>query len=216
MRPDDRMEAMKSMNFRRIFFLGVLVGLGCATVAQAQFAAYGMVNGERLKGITCLDPAGVCAASNGTFKPYGGTVGVFYDWRSFGPLRLGIDARGTFLDGNKSAYSYMGGSESMRHNAALGGLRATFKTPFHVLRPYVQASAGLGRTDATAPAPAPLTTLFYRNFTQVEGFAGLDLALFNNIDLRVIELGAGEIFGPSSHSIQSIGIGIVFHPTRER
>jgi len=46
--------------------------------------------------------------------------------------------------------------------------------------------------------------------------AGLDLALFQNVDLRVIELGAGEIFGPSSHSIQSIGLGIVFHTTRER
>jgi len=207
---------MKSMNFRRIFFLGVLVGLGCAAAAQAQFAAYGMVNGENLKGITCLDPLGQCAASNGTFKPYGGTVGAFYDFRSYGPVQVGIDVRGTFLDGNKSAYSYMGGSESQRHDAALGGLRATFKTPFHVLRPYVQVSAGLGRTDATAPAPAPITSLYYRNFTQVEGFAGLDLALFNNIDLRLIELGAGEIFGPSSHSIQSIGIGIVFHPTRQK
>jgi hypothetical protein len=210
------MEAMKSMNFRRIFFLGVLVGLGCAAAAQAQFAAYGMVNGENLKGITCLDPLGQCAASNGTFKPYGGSVGAFYDWRSFGPIQLGVDVRGTFMNSSKSAYSYMGGSESQRHNAALGGLRATFKTPFHVLRPYAQISAGLGRTDATAPAPAPLTTLFYRNFTQVEGFAGLDLALFQNVDLRVIELGAGEIFGPSSHSIQSIGIGIVFHPTRPK
>src|SRR5665213_4601087 len=101
------MEAMKSMNFRRILFLGVLVGLGCAAVAQAQFAAYGMVNGENLKGITCLDPQGQCAASNGTFKPYGGTVGAFYDWRSFGPLRLGVDVRGTFMNSSKSAYSYM-------------------------------------------------------------------------------------------------------------
>src|ERR1700743_2178114 len=145
------MEAMKSMNFRRIFFLGVLVGLGCAAAAQAQFAAYGMVNGENLKSITCLDPLGQCAASNGTFKPYGGTIGMFYDWRSYGPVRLGVDARVTFLDGNKSAYSYMGGSESMRHNSALGGLRATFKTPFHVLRPYVQVSAGLWRPGATPP-----------------------------------------------------------------
>jgi hypothetical protein len=210
------MEAMKSMNFRRIFFLGVLVGLGCAVAAQAQFAAYGMVNGENLKGITCLDPSGQCAASNGTLRPYGGTVGAFYDFRSYGPVQVGLDVRGTFLNSNKSAYSYQGGSESFRHDAALGGLRATFKTPFHVLRPYVQVSAGLGRTDATAPAPAPLTTLYYRNFTQVEGFAGLDLALFNNVDLRLIELGAGEIFGPSSHSVQSIGIGIVFHPTRQK
>jgi hypothetical protein len=49
----------------------------------------------------------------------------------------------------------------------------------------------------------------------VQGFAGLDLALFSNVDFRAIEFGAGELFGPSSHGVQTIGLGIVFHTTRE-
>lgn len=34
------------------------------------------------------------------------------------------------------------------------------------------------------------------------------------VNLRAIELGASEAFGPPSHSIQSIGIGVVFHTAR--
>jgi hypothetical protein len=217
------MEVMKTMNFRRIFLSGVLIGLGFATMARAQFAAYGMVHGERLKDIVCVDPRG-CATTtdtpvaNGqknTADPYGGTIGAFYDFRSFGPVTLGVDVRGTFLNTNKAAFAYQSSLGFMRHDSVLGGARATFKTPFKVLRPYAQISAGLGRTDATDP-PLALGKLNYKNFTQVQGFAGLDLALWDNVDFRPIELGYGEMFGSSSHSIESIGIGIVFHTTRSK
>jgi hypothetical protein len=50
----------------------------------------------------------------------------------------------------------------------------------------------------------------------VQGFVGLDLALFQNFDFRPIEFGVGEMFGPSSHNVQSIGLGIVFHTAREK
>ncbi len=205
------MEAMKSMNFRRIFFLGVLIGLGCVSAAQAQLGVYGMVSAERLKGITCVDPQNNCASNDGTVRPYGGTVGAYYDLRSYGPVRFGVDVRTSFLNSNKSAYAYQGGDDLARHYSALGGLRATFNTPFKVLRPYAQISAGLGRTNATVPPP-----VFYQNFTQVQGFVGLDLALFPGVDFRAIELGDGQMFGPSSHNIQSIGIGIVFHTSRNK
>jgi hypothetical protein len=215
---------MMTMSFRKIFFTGVLIGLGCVSVARAQFAAYGTVNGERLKDIVCVDQLQGCTTTSGTpvtfgekstADPYGGTVGAFYDFRSFGPVTFGADVRASFLNTNKSAYAYQASTSFMRHYAFLGGARATFKTPFKVLRPYAQISAGLGRTDATQP-PLPLTAaLNYQNFTQVQGFAGLDLALFDNVDFRAIELGVGEMFGPSSHNIQTIGIGLVFHTTRE-
>jgi hypothetical protein len=205
------MKAMMTMSFRRIFFTAVLIGLGCVSAAQAQFAAYGTVSAERLKSINCDDPQNICASNDGTVRPYGGTVGAYYDLRTYGPVTLGADLRGVFLNSNKSAYSYQGGPDLVRHYSFLGGARATFKTPFKVLRPYAQVSAGLGRTNSTVPPPT-----YYQNFTQVQGFVGLDLALFDNIDFRAIELGAGELFGPSSHSIQSIGVGLVFHMTREK
>jgi hypothetical protein len=213
---------MKNMGFRRIFLMTALVGLGCVSAAQAQFAAYGMVNGERLKDILCTDPRGCATTTNqsvpfgtkSTTDPYGGTLGAFYDLRSFGPMTLGADFRATFLNTNKAAYAFQASGSFIRHYSFLGGARATFKTPYKVLRPYAQISAGLGRTDATLfPTTGPLV---YLNFTQVEGFAGVDLALFDNVDFRVIEIGAGEMFGPSSHGIESIGIGIVFHSSRNK
>jgi len=214
---------MKITNFRRILFLGVLVGLGFAAAAQAQFAAYGMVNGERLKDIVCVDPRGcasttsapVLTGQKNTADPYGGTIGAFYDFRSFGPITLGADVRASFLNTNKAAYAYQASAGSMRHDSILGGARVTFRTPFKVLRPYAQISAGLGRTDATDP-PVVLGKLNYKNFAQVQGFAGLDLALWNNVDFRPIEFGYGEMFGSSSHTLESIGLGIVFHTSRNR
>jgi hypothetical protein len=201
------MEAMKSMNFRRIFFLGVLIGLGSATVAQAQFAAYGMVSAERVGGYICGETSGACASTDGKERPYGGTVGAFYDFRSFGPVRVGVDLRGNFLNASKSATAYKAAPDLERYNSGLGGLRATFRTPFRVLRPYAQVSGGFTRALREGGG---------QNYTQIQGLVGLDLALFENVDFRPIEFGIGELFGSSSHSIQSIGLGVVFHTTREK
>ena len=201
--------------FRRILFAAALGTICSASAARAQFAVYGTVGAERLRAVSCTDPKNVCASNDGVVRPYGGSFGMYYDFRNYGPVRLGADLRATFLNSNKSAYAYQGGVDVIRHYALLGGARATFKTPFKVLRPYIQASAGWGRTDATNAPVAPTYALNYQNFTQVQGFAGLDLAVFQNVDFRVIEFGAGEMFGPSSHSIQTIGLGIVFHTTRE-
>jgi hypothetical protein len=55
-----------------------------------------------------------------------------------------------------------------------------------------------------------------QNYTQIQGMVGLDLALFQNVDFRPIEVGVGELFGPASHNIQSIGLGVVFHTARPR
>jgi hypothetical protein len=65
------------------------------------------------------------------------------------------------------------------------------------------------RSNAAETNPAN-----YQNFIQVEGFAGADIPLASWMDFRAIELGAGAAFGPSTHSIQSIGMGVVFHTAR--
>ena len=196
-----------SMNFRKIFVLGTLAFVASVSVARAQFAVYGTVSAERMPVNSHCTPS-TCAETDGVAKPYGGTIGAYYDFRTYGPIRLGIDIRGNFLNANKSATGFQGGTDLVRHYSGLGGLRAEFRTPFKVLRPYVQGSAGLGHTNAISGA--------YQNYTQVQGFAGLDLALFDNVDFRAIEVGAGELFGSSSHSIQTIGLGIVFHTSREK
>jgi hypothetical protein len=142
-------------------------------------------------------------------RPYGGSFGGYYDFRSMGPFRLGVDLRGSVLNSNKSATTYSSNVDGVRHYAALGGVRAEVRTPLSWLHPYGQISAGLGRSNAASLNPTE-----YQNYTQVQGFVGADIKLLPILDLRAIELGAGEIFGSSSHSIQSIGIGVVFHTAR--
>lgn len=197
------------MIFRITAVLGVVTALVCASRATAQVGVYGMVSGERIQNIRCLDPAGTCAAGSGTAKPYGTTFGALYDFKNYGPITLGGDLRGAVMSSNKRADTFSGGASITRHYEVLGGVRATFRTPFKVLRPYAQISGGLGRANVDSSSPAA-----YQNHGQIEGFAGLDLALFPVMDLRAIEFGAGEMFGSGSHGIQQVGLGVVFHLPR--
>lgn len=194
---------------RTAFGVSLLLFLFVSIAAQAQFGVYGTVTGERVTGFICTDPQGHCASSGGVVRPYGGTFGGYYDFRSLGPFRVGVDLRGSVLNSNKSATIYGTSVDLVRHYAALGGLRAEARLPIHWLHPYVEAAAGLGRSNAASVVPTQ-----YANYTQVQGFVGADITITPMLDLRAIELGAGEMFGPSSHSIQSMGIGIVFHMPR--
>jgi hypothetical protein len=193
--------------------LGVTLSLfllfSISASAHAQLGAYATITGERMTGFTCTDPQGLCAASGGTVRPYGGTFGGYYDFRSLGPFRLGVDLRGSVLNSNKSATTSLASTDSVRHYAFMGGPRASFNTPLHWLHPYAQISGGFGRTNAASTDPTIYTT-----YGQVQAFVGADVQLLQVLDLRLVELGAGEIFGPSNHSIQSVGIGIVFHSPR--
>jgi hypothetical protein len=189
--------------------LSLFLLLFLTATAHAQVGVYGTITGERVTGFTCTDPEGRCAASGGTVRPYGGTFGGYYDFRSLGPIRLGVDLRGSVLNSNKSATTYLSSTDSVRHYAALGGVRASFGTPLHWLHPYAQISGGYGRTNAASTNPT-----VYQNYGQVQAFAGADVQLLHVLDIRLVEVGAGELFGPSNHSIQSVGIGVVFHSPR--
>ncbi len=194
---------------RTAFGLALLFFLFSSIAAYGQIAAYGVVTGERMTGFTCQDPQGICSASGGVVKPYGAIFGGYYDFRSLGPVRLGVDVRGSVLNSNKSATTYSSSVDQIRHYSALGGLRGEFKTPLHILHPYGQVSLGYMRSNAASVQPT-----VYQNFMQVEGFGGLDVSLVPWMDIRAIELGAGGAFGSSTHSIQSIGVGVVFHTAR--
>jgi len=194
---------MERMLFRKIaLFSAALMTLCCANALRAQVGLYATITGERISGIQCLDPQGICASTDGTVKPYGVNFGGYYELRSFGPARLAAEVRGGVVNSNKPAYTYGASTDAVRHYTALGGVRASFHTPFKYIRPYASVDAGFARTDAVNGA--------YQNFTQVQAYAGVDVPLFSVIELRAIEFGAGELFGPSSHSTQSIGAGVVF------
>jgi hypothetical protein len=196
---------------RTAFGIALVLFLLSSIAARAQYGVYGIVTGERMTGFTCQDPQGICSSNDGVVRPYGGQFGGYYDFRSMGPVRLGVDVRGAVLNSNKSATTYASSVDLVRQYSVLGGLRGEFKTPFRILHPYGQASLGYMHSNA---AGTNLNNFKYDDYMQVEGFAGLDITLLPVMDIRAIELGVGGAFGPNSHSIQSIGIGVTFHTPR--
>ena len=133
-------------------------------------------------------------------------------------VTLGADVRGSILTTKRGAYVNFNGPGA-RIYSVLGGVRAEFHPPIKVLKPYVQGSVGLGRSDYglfvyMPPSTAPLPTKMYSNF-EWQGLAGLDIKLLPIMDYRVIELGYGGLdpFGTYSHNypIKQISMGFVFH-----
>ena len=69
-------------------------------------------------------------------------------FKTIGPARLGIDLRGNRFTDSRGAQELANGAGT-RLYSVLGGVRATFPPPplLHAVKPYVQGSAGLGRSD---------------------------------------------------------------------
>lgn len=234
-------------------FGGMSVGLGLAAVsfvlgavpaAQAQVGVYVGYSATRMSSINCLSVAVACSngtaavsgstVSTGHLNPSGVFVGGYYDWRNYGPVRLGFDVRYMDARSNKSAVTSGGGPNMVTSNTVLGGVRGSFHTPITWLHPYVQVSAGRTNTNVTEPAcitgsgntllcgsttitsPVPRQ---YDNFLTVEGFAGADIRLASFLSLRAIEVGYGNMnrFGggtngtTSSVGLTSIGGGVILH-----
>ncbi len=204
----------------------VLLGLGCAVAARGQAGVYVGYTATRISGITCFDPQGDCSSKNGVVNPSGIEAGAYYDFKTFGPVRFGIDVRGGALHSNKSASTSAGGNNLTELDHVLVGARGSIHTPISWLNPYAQISVGYGRSNATEPfsltlnssgTPLPRTE---DSFLMYEGLVGLSVPIFPVIDLRPVELGIGNMNrvgnsgvgdGPSSVGLKSIGAAIVFH-----
>ncbi len=200
------MGRIKLMSFRKLLPLLAAFVFISVCPARAQFAVYGTFDGERVSGFTCQALNAQCASTNGIVRPYGGNFGVYYDFRNVGPFRIGADLRGNVFNSNKSAVNYQGGAGVVKQYGALGGVRASIGVPIPILHPYAEAAVGYAKTNAASVDP-----ILYSNFTQVQGLIGLDITVLPYMDIRAIEVGAGALFGPSTHATQSIGAGIVFH-----
>jgi hypothetical protein len=147
-------------------------------------------------------------------NPLGGTGGVYYDFLKLGPIKLGADLRGSILTTKRGAYvtANAGGT---RIYSTLGGIRGVFHTPIAPLKPYIQLSAGLGRSDYGLSQTANGGHIILYNNFEYEGLAGLDVKLLPIMDWRVAELGYGGLnpFGTNSHNypIKQVSMGFVFH-----
>jgi len=211
------------MIFRKAVLLLAAVAVATTVPAQAQVGVYGMFTVDRLSNIASspllppnsTDPA---FARANTVDPLGGTGGVYYDFMKLGPVKLGADLRGSILTTKRGAYINFNGPGAHIYSV-LGGVRGSFQTPVKSLKPYLQISMGLGRSDyglySGRPASTqPLPNIIYNNF-QYEGFAGLDIKLLPILDWRVAEFGYGGLdpFGTYSHNypIKQVSMGFVVH-----
>ncbi|MGI4830079.1 MAG: hypothetical protein ACRYFU_18045 [Janthinobacterium lividum] len=208
------------MSFRKLLPSLAVFVLLFARASHAQLGLYGTFDGERVTGFTCHDATDRCGSPDGVSRPYGGKFGAFYDFRTIGRVRLGADLRGNVFNANKSAVLFQGGSGVNKFYGILGGVRATTNLPISILHPYAEVAAGLARSNADSYLPGTSNgatvpaTQIYSNYTQVEGLVGLDITILPYLDLRAVEFGAGALFGTNTHSVESIGGGVVFHLPR--
>jgi hypothetical protein len=206
------------MIFRKVVLFVVAFAIATAVSAHAQFGVYGEFTVNRLSDIASSPlPAPPTSGPNArlnTADPLGGTGGIYYDFLKLGPIKLGADLRGSILTTKRGANVSFNDSGT-RIYSALGGVRAAFRTKYAPLKPYIQFSAGLGRSDyGLSNTTSSGQVILYNNF-QYEGLAGLDIKLLPIMDWRVAEFGYGGLnpFGTYSHNypIKQVSMGFVFH-----
>jgi hypothetical protein len=205
------------MIFRKAVLFLAAVAVATTASAHAQIGVYGEFTVNRLSNIVSsplplvsTDPSN---ARLNTVDPLGGTGGIYYDFLKLGPVKLGADVRGSILTTKRGAYVHFNG-QGARIYSTLGGVRAAFHTKYEPLKPYIQVSAGLGRSDYGLITPSTGQVVIYNNF-EYEGLAGLDIKLLPVMDWRVAEFGYGGLdpFGALGHNypIKQVSMGFVFH-----
>ena len=206
---------MKLMLFRKLLRFAVAFAALSPLLSQAQFGVYGMITGQRFGGITCPTFAAPCASGGGRAQEYGGTVGVLYDVRNVGPVKLGADLRGEIFTSNKRADSSAGGAGIFRQYNVMGGVRGTVATPISWLRPYGEIAFGYTRNNASGlytqttslnnnvSPPTSLSSVtfnpsVYANQPLFKGILGVDVHVSTHLDIRAIELGLGDALGSTT------------------
>jgi hypothetical protein len=183
-----------------------------ASFARAQLGIYGTVSVQRMSGIVGSPVTTPGVAYNDTVDPLGGTGGIYYDFKNFGPVRLGGDVRGSIVTTHRGGLADSNGAGA-RINSGLGGVRASFRTPLPYLKPYLEAAVGIGRSNYGVLTGN--TGVELRNNFEYHLYGGLDLKLFPIMDFRVAEFGYGglDAFGTGTHNypLKSVSTGVVFH-----
>ncbi len=147
-----------------------------------------------------FDATHISATQNLTWL-YGPNFGAYYNIFHAGPVATGIDARGSFLFGNRE-----------RYRSGLVGVRVAANPPVIPFKPYAQFSVGAG---AVKSVPSGSIPTHYTTKFQYGVFGGIDTTVFPHVDLRLVEVGYARMTGISSGSaaptttLVTIGSGIV-------
>jgi hypothetical protein len=205
------------MNLRKaVFFLAAVALVSCVS-ASAQVGAYGMFTADQLSNIASSPiPQNSTTPANtrsNSVNPLGGTGGVYWDFMKVGPVKLGVDARGSVVTTKRGAYQNFNGSGA-RIYSVLGGVRAEFHTPVVQLKPYIEGVAGLGRSDYGLVSNNTTGAVTVYNNFEWQGLAGVDIKLLPVLDFRLVEFGYGGLNSTGNYGhyypIKQVSMGFVF------
>jgi hypothetical protein len=132
--------------------------------------------------------------------------GVTFNLIPVGPVRVGLDFRGSTRQGTLGA------------DTAMAGVKLGFHPPVIPIKPYLQASGGYVATRTfNVSTGVPLNSTFNNQYAAWEILGGVDFALAPFLDVRLIELGGGtgvSAFGGSNTqniSLFTVNSGLVLH-----
>lgn len=190
---------------RRNILLTAVVLLICIG-ARAQVAAlYVTSSSSRFSNVaTGSIPNGSSSQEqNANFWTSGVGGGLTLNFLPVGPIKLGIDLRGSTRPGTVGA------------DTAMAGLKVAFNPPLIHLKPYIEGSGGYVATRTVNVSSGGGT--FPNEYAAWEILGGVDIPLAPLIDFRAVELGGGT--GMSIHGIANspnislftVNTGLVLH-----
>lgn len=192
---------------RRVLLLAVLVLCSVAPLHAQVFSVYATSSSNRFSNVltgTLFPPAGAQPQYT-SFWTSGIGGGVTFNFLPVGPVRLGLDLRGSTRPGTTGA------------DTAMAGLKLTLNPPLLRIKPYIQGSGAYIDTRTPNVSTGSAGSTFNNQYAAWEVMGGLDIPLIHFVDLRLVEVGGGRgvnILGSSSApqiSLLSINSGIVVH-----
>jgi hypothetical protein len=181
---------------RRIGWIVALISV-CAAGASAQaVSVYVTSSSARFSN----SPTGIQGQTT-SFWTSGVGGGLTFNVVPVGPVRVGVDIRGSTRPGTNGA------------DTAMGGVRLGIKPPLLAIKPYLQASGGYVATRSRALGGGTLEN----QYVAWEVLGGLDFPLVPFFDLRLIEVGGGNGYrmpgtsGTPNVSLFTVNTGLVFH-----
>lgn len=192
---------------RRYVLLAASVLLSAAGVHAQVASIYATYSPGRFSNV----PTGSVSTGSGFQEQYasfwasGIGGGVTLNFLPVGPVRVGLDFRGSTRPGTVGA------------DTAMVGLKVGFHPPLIRLKPYIQASGGYLATRTVNVSTGNAGGTFENKYAAWEVLGGVDVPLVPFLDFRVIELGGGtgvNAFGGSNSpniSLFTVNTGLVLH-----
>ena len=196
---------------RRILLLAALVVLCAAPVHGQAFSVYVTSANSRFTNVQTGSVLTTSGLQNRytNFWASGIGGGVTLGLVPVGPIRFGLDLRGSTKPGTTGA------------DTAMLGFKLAVKPPLLPIKPYIQASGGYVATRTVNVSTTSITSTqtvggtFTNHYAGWEILGGLDMPLAPFVDLRLVEVGGGAAYGvtnnPPSISMFSINSGLVVH-----